>query len=127
MEPSNDQATNSARVLELSSWFGEAHTLQTKREFQAALGIQDVTVTTVHSVEEYRNLAISGAFEHCYLAWAHVPEMQALRMWTIENGVRVWKAEYVEERVRTSYRGSRSFKNELRRLGVKEIIFTPSA
>ena len=127
METLNDQATTTVHVLSLSSWIGEKHALQTKHEFQDALSVSDVAVTTVHSVEEYQRLITSGAFQHGYIAWAHVPEMQALRQWTLENGVRVWKAEYLEERVRTSYRGSRSFKHEMRRLGVKEIIFTPSA
>jgi ribosome-binding ATPase YchF (GTP1/OBG family) len=120
----NNTAVN---VLSLSSWVGEKHEDQTKHEFQAALGVSEVAVTTVHSVEEYQRLALTGVFQHGYIAWAHVPEMQAMRQWTIENDMRAWKAEYVEERVRTSYRGSRSFKNEMRRLGVKEIIFTPTA
>ncbi len=125
----NTPETNAltVNVLSLSSWIGEKHELQTKHEFQAALCVSEVAVTTVHSVEEYQRLALSGMFQHGYIAWAHVPEMQALRQWTLENSMRAWKAEYVEERVRTSYRGSRSFKNELRRLGVSEIAFTPSA
>ncbi len=127
LETLNDQATNTVNVLSLSSWIGEKHELQTQREFQDALCVSDVAVTTVHSVEEYQRLITSGDFQHGYIAWAHVPDMQALRGWTLENGVRVWKAEYSEERVRSAYRGYRSFKHELRRMGVKEIIFSPSA